>query len=93
MNQVITALTQALKKNASTINLVLLSLVILFLFPLDHFLQYDIKSKVEEELSILMENVWVRALVSLLVFGAFQAGNVNMLVLLLYVIHYITFHE
>ena len=93
MNQVISPFTQVLKKNASTINLVLLTTVLLFLFPLNHFLPYDIKEKVETELKTLMENVWIRVLVSVLVFAVFQTGNINMLVLFLYLIHHIAIHQ
>ncbi len=93
MNQVITPITQVLKKNASTINLVLLTLVILFIFPLNHFLPYDIKDRVETELKTLMENVWIRVFVSVITFAVFQTGNINMLVLLLYLIHHIALHK
>ena len=93
MNQVISPITQALKKNASNINLVLLTLVLLFLFPLNHFIPYDIKEKVETELKTLMENVWIKVFVSVLVFAVFQSGNINMLVLLLYLIHHIAIHQ
>ncbi len=93
MNQVISPITQALKKNATNINLVLLTLVLLLLFPLNHFLPYDIKEKVETELKTLMENVWIKVFVSVLVFAVFQSGNINMLVLLLYLIHHIAIHQ
>ena len=93
MNQVVSPITQALKKNASNINLVLLSLVLLFLFPLNHFLPNDIKEKVETELKTLMENVWIKVFVSVLVFAVFQSGNINMLVLLLYLLHHIAIHQ
>ena len=93
MNQVITPITQVLKKNAATINLVLLTLVIHFIFPLNHFLPYDIKNRVETELKTLMENVWIRVFVSVITFAVFQTGNINMLVLLLYLIHHIALHK
>ena len=93
MNQVVSPITQALKKNASNINLVLLTLVLLFLFHLNHFLPYDIKEKVETELKTLMDNVWIKVFVSVLVFSVFQSGNINMLVLLLYLIHHIAIHQ
>ncbi len=93
MNQVITPITQVLKKNAATINLVLLTLVILFIFPLNHFLPYDIKDRVETELKTLMDNVWIRVFVSVITFAVFQTGNINMLVLLLYLIHHIALHK
>lgn len=93
MNQVISPITQVLKQNSTTINMVLLSLTLLFLFPLEHFLPYDIKGRVETELKILLDNVWVRVLLSLLIFAIFQAGNVNMLVLVLYLIHHVSLHQ
>ena len=93
MDTVISPLTQVLKQNSRTINLVLLGLTILFLFPLNHFLPYDIKEKVETELRTLMDNPWIMILISVLVFAVFQTGNMNMLVLLLFLIHYLTSHK
>ena len=93
MDTVISPLTQVLKQNSRTINLVLLGLTILFLFRLNHFLPYDIKEKVETELRTLMDNPWIMTLISVLIFAVFQTGNMNMLVLLLFLIHYLTSHK
>ena len=92
MDKVISPLTQGLKRNSDTINMVLLGLIILMLFPLEHFMDYNIKENVKTELKTLMENVWIQVLLSVLVFAVFQSGNLKMLVLLLYFIHHIMSH-
>jgi len=93
MNQVLTPVTQMLRKNSNNINVVLLALVILFLFPLKQFVPYDIKEKVESELKKIMQVPWIMALVSVLVLCVFYTGDVKMLVLSLYIVHYLAIHQ
>ena len=90
MNQVISPVSQTLKKNSATINLVLVSLTVLFLFPVKYFLPFDFTERIESELRKLVANEWVRVVLSLLVFVSYQIGNVNMLVLLLFLINHLS---
>ncbi|MBD23899.1 MAG: hypothetical protein CMG46_02685 [Candidatus Marinimicrobia bacterium] len=93
MEKALAPLTQVLKKNNKNISLVLLVLVLMFLFPLDHFLPYDIKNKVETELKVFMDNPWVKVFVSAVVMSVYFTRDLNMLVLTLYVIHHISLHK
>jgi len=93
MNQILTPVTQMLKKNSVTINMVMLGLVILFLFPVKHFIPYDIKEKVESELKEIMQVPWIMAIASILVLCIFYSGDVKMLALSLYIIHYLVVHQ
>jgi hypothetical protein len=93
MNQVLMPVTQMLRKNSNNINVVLLALVILFLFPLKQFVPYDIKEKVESELKKIMQVPWIMALVSVLVLCVFYSGDVKMLALSLYIVHYLAIHQ
>ena len=93
MNQVLTPVTQVLKKNSANINMVMLSLVILFLFPVKQFLPYDIKETVEGELKKMMQVPWIMAVISILVLGVYYTGDVKMLALSLYVVHYLAVHQ
>ena len=93
MNQVLAPVTQMLKKNSTNINTVMLALVILFLFPVKHFVPYDIKENVESELKKIMQVPWIMALVSVLVLCVFYSGDVKMLALSLYIVHYLAIHQ
>tara|TARA_B100000575_G_scaffold273836_1_gene257103 strand:- start:42 stop:323 length:282 start_codon:yes stop_codon:yes gene_type:complete len=93
MEKAFTPLTQVLRRNNKNITLVLLALVLMFLFPVDHFLPMDIKNKVETELKVFMDNPWVKVLVSAVVMSVYFTGDLNMLVLSLYVIHHISLHK
>ena len=53
MDKVLSPVTQTLKQNASMINLVLLSLILMLLFPIKHFLSLDIQDRVNQELKTL----------------------------------------
>jgi|TARA_B110000285_G_C15014397_1_gene558205 hypothetical protein len=93
MNQVLTPVTQMLKRNSVAINMVMLGLVILFLFPVKHFIPYDIKEKVESELKEIMQVPWIMAIASIFVLCVFYSGDVKMLALALYIIHYLVVHQ
>jgi hypothetical protein len=93
MNQVLAPVTQILKRNSNEINTMMLGLVILFLFPVKHFVPYDIKENVESELKKIMQVPWIMALVSVLVLCVFYSGDVKMLALSLYIVHYLAIHQ
>ena len=93
MNQVLTPATQILKKHSSNINIAMLGLVILLLFPLKHFLPYDVKEKVEGELKKMMQVPWIMAVVAVLILAVYYTNDVRMLALSLYVVHYLSVHQ
>jgi len=93
MDQVLAPATQLLKKNSSNVNLVMLFLVILFLFPVKHFVPYDIKENVEGELKKIMQVPWIMAVVSVLILAVYYTGDVRMLALSLYIVHYLAIHQ
>jgi hypothetical protein len=93
MNQVLAPVTQMLKKNSTNINTVMLALVILFLFPVKHFVPYDIKENVESELKKIMKVPWIMAIVSISILCIYYSGDVKMLALSLYIVHYLAIHQ
>ena len=93
MEKAFAPLTQVLRRNNKNISLVLLVLVLMFLFPVDHFLPMNVKERVESELKIFMDNPWVKVLVSAVIMSIYFTGDLNMLVLSLYVVHYISLHK
>tara|TARA_Y100001958_G_C21075986_1_gene433910 strand:+ start:162 stop:440 length:279 start_codon:yes stop_codon:yes gene_type:complete len=92
MNQVLSPITQILKKNSSNVNLFMLGLVILFLFPIKHFLPYDIKEKVEGELKKIMQVPWIMGFIAVSILAVYYTNDIRMLALSLYVVHYLTIH-
>ena len=92
MNQVLSPITQVLKKNSSNVNLIMLALVILFLFPVKHFLPYDVKEKVEGELRKIMQVPWIMAFIAVSILAVYYTNDIRMLALSLYVVHYLTVH-
>jgi len=93
MNQVLAPVTQMLKRNSTNLNTAMLALVILFLFPVKHFVPYDIKENVESELKKIMQVPWIMAIVSLSILCIFYSGDVKMLALSLYIVHYLAIHQ
>lgn len=92
MNQVLSPITQILKKNSANVNIVMLGLVILFLFPVKHFLPYDVKEKVEGELKTIMQVPWIMAFVAISILSVYYTNDIRMLALSLYIVHYLTVH-
>jgi len=92
MEKNLAPLTQFLKKNNKKITLVLLSLTLFMLFPLTHFVNTNIKQKVEKELRGLLNNPWIKILVTFVVLSVYYTGDLNMLVLTLYLLHHILMH-
>ena len=92
MNQVLSPITQILKKNSANVNLFMLGLVILFLFPIKHFLPYDIKEKVEGELKKIMQVPWIMGFIAVSILAVYYTNDIRMLALSLYVVHYLTIH-
>jgi len=93
MNQVLAPVTQMLKRNSTNLNTAMLALVILFLFPVKHFVPYDIKENVESELKKIMQVPWIMALVSIFILCIFYSGDFKILALLLYIVHYLAIHQ
>ncbi len=75
------------------INTMMLGMGILFLFPVKHFVPYDIKENVESELKKIMQVPWIMALVSIFILCIFYSGDVKMLALSLYIVHYLAIHQ
>ena len=93
MNQVLAPITQTLVRHSTSINTAMLALVILLLFPVKHFLPYDIKDTVESELKKIMQVPWIMALVSVSILCIYYSGDVKMLALSLYIVHYLAIHK
>jgi hypothetical protein len=92
MEKNLAPLTQFLKKNNKRITFVLLSLILFMLFPLTHFVNTNIKQKVEKELRGLLNNPWIKILVTFVVLSVYYTGDLHMLVLTLYLLHHILMH-
>ena len=92
MEKTLAPLTQLLKKNSKMVTLVLLVLVVALLFPLRHFTSYDVKNRVESELRRAVGTPWAMVLVSVLILSIHYSGDLNMLVLFLYLLHHILMH-
>tara|TARA_Y100000590_G_C15610468_1_gene973617 strand:+ start:432 stop:716 length:285 start_codon:yes stop_codon:yes gene_type:complete len=93
MEEVLRPITKTLKSNSFEINMGLLVFVLLFLFPLKHFLSTDIKNDIDNQLAEIFSNPYIRVCLCVLVAASFYSGNVHMLSLLLYVIHHVLFHR
>ena len=93
LEKVLEPLTKLVKKNNKNISLALIVLIIVLLFPIEHFTTNNIRKRIENELRIFMNNPWIRVLLAVLIYVVFLVGDIKMLSLLLYLIHHIVIHK
>ncbi len=84
--------TRNLKSNSSTINFVLLCLVLFYMLPLDHFFRMSIQRDTENTFKNLIRNPLIMLLLTVVVYSIYLTGDMYMLVLGLFLLHRFTMH-
>ena len=92
VDKALSPLTKNLKLNNQIINLVLLGLVIFMALPIDKVLGTSIQGRIEGMLTGLVTNPVVMAVLAVLVYATFIAGDIYMFVLLLFLLHRLSKH-
>ena len=92
VDKVLSPVTKNLKSNNQMINMVLLCLVVFMVLPIDSVLGTSFQSRIEGMLSGLVKNPIVMAVMAVLVYATFVAGDVYMFILLLFLLHRLTKH-
>ena len=92
LNSYVAPVTRNLKSNSTTINFVLLCLVLFYLLPVDSLLRVSIQRDTESTLKNLIRNPLVMVLVTVLVYSTYVSGDMYMLVLGLFLLHRLTLH-
>jgi hypothetical protein len=92
VDKVLGPVTRNLKANNQMINMVLLGLVVFMCLPVDQVLGTSFQGRLEGMLSGLVKNPIVMAVMAVLVYATFVAGDVYMFVLLLFLLHRLSKH-
>jgi len=92
VDKVLSPVTKNLKSNNQMINMVLLGLVVFMVLPIDSVLGTGFQKRIEGMLSGLVKNPIVMAVMAVLVYATFVAGDVYMFILLLFLLHRLTKH-
>mgnify|MGYP001387429018 CR=1 FL=1 len=92
VDKVLSPVTKNLKSNNQMINMVLLSLVVFMVLPIDSVLGTGFQKRIENMLSGLVKNPIVMAVMAVLVYAIFVTGDVYMFILLLFLLHRLTKH-
>ena len=92
VDKVLAPVTRNLKANNQMINMVLLGLVVFMALPVDQVLGTSFQGRLEGMLSGLVKNPIVMAVMAVLVYATFVAGDVYMFVLLLFLLHRLSKH-
>ena len=92
VDKVLAPVTRNLKSNNQMINMVLLGLVVFMVLPVDSVLGTSFQSRLEGMLAGLVKNPIVMAVMAVLVYATFVAGDVYMFILLLFLLHRLSKH-
>lgn len=92
VDKVLSPVTKNLKSNNQMINMVLLGLVVFMVLPVDSVLGTTFQGRFESMLSGLVKNPIVMAVMAVLVYATFVAGDVYMFILLLFLLHRLSKH-
>ena len=89
VNKFLNPLTQFFRRNGGKMNVALLLLILLIMFPYNHFFPFEIKSRILNELSTLFANPIVMTLLLVALYSVYLSGDNVMFVLLLFLLHYL----
>ena len=87
VDKTISPLTNLLKKNNKIINMVLIVLLVAMLFPVDHFLNFNPIKDVENQLTELIKNPFVMAVLTIVIYAVFKTNDYRMFALLMFLVH------
>ena len=93
MNNVLAPVTKSLKANTFEINMVMLIVVLFFLFPVKQLFSSNAKDDLKRELSNIVNNPVVRIVLCLFLVSIYSSGNLQMMVLFLFLIHHLLSHN
>ena len=81
-----------LKKNNKVINLLLIILLVLMLFPIDHFFNSNPVKEFETTVGTLISNPMTMAVLTLLTYVVYISNDTMMFTLYMFVLHRLTMH-
>ena len=87
IDKTISPLTNLLKKNGKIINMVLIILLISMLFPFDELLNFNPVREVENQLSKLVANPYVMAVLTVVIYATYKTNDYKMFALTLVFVH------
>ena len=93
IEKVFSPVSNVIKKNSKIINLALVILVCLMVFPTEYFLTIDPVKEIEGQLSKLLQNPFVMAVVTLLVYVVWITNDPTMFVLVMFLVHRLSSHQ
>ena len=82
-----------LKKNNKMVNLLLVTLLVLILFPIDHFFTSNPVKEVQSTLSTLLGNPMSMAFLTVLTYVVYASNDTTMFTLYMFLIHYLVLHS
>ena len=85
--------TNLLRNNNKIINLVLITLLVTMLFPIDNYFPFNPIKNVETELVTLISNPFMMTFLTLLLYCVYLTNNNEMFILLLFMFHRLVIHK
>ena len=92
VDKVLAPVTRNLKSNNQMINMVLLTLIIFMVLPIDQVFNTQFQGRIEGFFKGLITNPIVMSVMAVLVYATFVSGDVYMFILTLFLLHRLSKH-
>ena len=93
LSKTLSPFSNFLKKNNKMINILLVTLLVLILFPVDHFFTSNPVKEVQSTLTTMLGNPMSMAFLTLLTYVVYTSNDTTMFTLYMFLIHHLVLHS
>ena len=93
LSKTLSPFSNFLKKNNKIINILLVTLLILILFPVDHFFTSNPVKEVQDIMASMIGNPMSMAFLTLLTYVVYASNDTTMFTLYMFLMHYLVLHS
>ena len=93
LSKTLSPFSNFLKKNNKMINILLVTLLVLILFPVDHFFTSNPVKEVQSTMATMIGNPMSMAFLTLLTYVVYASNDTTMFTLYMFLMHYLVLHS
>ena len=93
LSKTLSPFSNFLKKNNKVVNMLLVTLLVLILFPVDHFFTSNPVKEVQNTITPMLGNPMSMAFLTLLTYVVYASNDTTMFTLYMFLMHYLVLHS
>ena len=93
LSKTLSPFSNFLKKNNKVVNMLLVTLLVLILFPIDHFFTSNPVKEVQNTITPMLGNPMSMAFLTLLTYVVYASNDTTMFTLYMFLMHYLVIHS